>query len=106
MLFLIAELYYTDDPRWGRRANALCQKLSRELSDLMRLAKRVVRDMKGLRAYYLDAETAVLEGKAHMVDRKSVLCRLCEATLPASDEVRLLHMRSTHQREWRKLTRL
>jgi hypothetical protein len=103
MLFLIAELALrASDAYWKRRADAVCRDLEPELSDMLGMMERMVNDKQELRAHYLDAETAVLRGRA--VDRRTTLCRICDATLPASDEARLLHMRSDHKREWRKLT--
>jgi hypothetical protein len=109
MLYLIAEICFGRDPVWHDRADALVRSrdLSRELDDLRRNFKRHLTgdQRKQVLAFYVDAERAILAGKRN-VDRTKTTCRLCEATFEDDDVAQCLHLRSSHLKEWRRLTRL
>jgi hypothetical protein len=107
MLCLLAEAYYSGEPRWRERAEDIRRnhELARPFSEMLRRLRNMVADWVRVRSFYLDGETAVLDGEGHLVDRISVLCRLCSNILVDSDESPLLHLRAQHRQEWRRVVR-
>jgi hypothetical protein len=105
MLCLLAELYFTNDPRWQGKVDSLLREHANwALQDLRRDFKQDLgkKSQQALR-HYMDAETAILEGRRD-VDRTKTTCRLCSTTLEDDDLARLLHLRSSHRKEWLSLT--
>ena len=106
MLYLIAEIYFNHDPRWHDKVDALIRELPHAWDGLRGDFKKFLGDKwQQALAHYVDAETAILEGRRN-VDRTKTTCRLCKATLEDDDLARLLHLRSSHRKEWHRLTRL
>ena len=105
MLYLLAEIYFTD-AKWHAKIDVLQQEsLGRAWDDMRReFRESFGKGPRQVEAYYLDSETAILQGRRN-VDRTKVTCRLCEATLEDDDLARLLHLRSSHPKEWRKLVK-
>jgi len=104
MLYLIAEVYFSDD-RWHDKIDSLQREyLGRAWHDMRRQFKKWFGEKLTRQAlsYYVDSETAILRGRRN-VDRSKATCRLCEAVLEDDELARLLHLRSSHRKEWRKL---
>ena len=80
--------------------------MSRKFDELRHEFKQIYNE-KGeeARAYFVDSERAVLAGRRN-VDRTTTTCRLCEATFDEDEVAKLLHLRSSHLKEWRRLVRL
>jgi hypothetical protein len=106
MLYLIAEVYFSRDPRRHDKIESLQREfLARPWDNLRRDFKHFFGDKwRQALAYYVDSEQAILEGRRN-VDRTKTTCRLCETTLEDDDLARLLHLRSSHRKEWRRLIR-
>jgi hypothetical protein len=106
MLCFIAEIYYSGDSRWRDKAESVSREIPRALHELRRRFTESFRErLPQVAAYYLDPERAVLQGRRN-VDRTKTTCRLCEETFEDDEVAQLLHLRSSHWKEWRRLTRL
>jgi len=92
---------------WRRRADQLCREdLAGTVEAEMREMRKAASHADRVRAFFLDTETAVLRGYVGSSDQWQIACRLCHTALPADDDARILHLRSTHRKEWRALTRI
>jgi hypothetical protein len=104
MLYLLAEIYLSRDPRWQAKIDALLRdRLSSAVENLRREFTQSFLDrMSQALAYFVDAESAIVKGKRN-VDRTMTTCRLCDDAIEDDELARLLHLRSSHKREWQKL---
>jgi hypothetical protein len=105
MLYLLMGIYFSGE-RWRAKIEALeRERLGRAWDDVRRDFKHSFGEKsRQALAYYVDPETAILEGRRN-VNRTKTTCRLCEATLEDDDLARLLHLRSSHRKEWRALVK-